>query len=357
MQSASTRGEETGGAAPSECSAAPPAEEPLLNVKGLTTQLHLKAGVLSAVDGVSFSVKRRETLGIVGESGCGKSMTALSIMRLLPRPVGRIASGSIDIAGVGDLTKLSNREMKAVRGNEVSMIFQEPMTSLNPVFRVGFQIEEAIRVHQKLGRAEAREHAIEMLKLVRIPLPAERARNYPHQMSGGMRQRVMIAMALACRPKVMLADEPTTALDVTIQAQILKLMNQLKDEVGTSIVLITHDLGVIAKMVQRVLVMYAGVVVEEADVRSLFAAPLHPYTVGLLNSIPRVGMGEGGQARLKTIQGAVPNLLELPRGCRFSDRCAAVHEQCLRQEPPLAPPDSEPGGGRKVRCWLHVKPK
>jgi peptide/nickel transport system ATP-binding protein len=336
----------------------PEADAPraLLKVTGLTTKLHLKAGVLAAVDDVSFSVQPGQTLGIVGESGCGKSMTALSIMRLLPRPVGRIAAGSIEIAGVGDLTKLSDREMKAVRGNEVSMIFQEPMTSLNPVFRVGFQIEEAIRVHQKVARGEARERAVEMLTRVGIPLPAERAKNYPHQMSGGMRQRVMIAMALACRPKVMLADEPTTALDVTIQAQILKLMNQLKEEVGTSLVLITHDLGVIAKMVQRVLVMYAGVVVEEADVRSLFADPLHPYTKGLLNSIPRVGTDTGRRRKLDTIQGTVPNLLALPRGCRFSDHCSFVHEPCLKQEPPLAPPDAEVAGGRKVRCWLHVKP-
>ena len=326
---------------------------PVLRVEGLKTRLYLKAGILPAVDDVSFSVRPGETLGIVGESGCGKSMTALSIMQLLPRPVGRIVEGSIEIAGIGDLTKLSDGEMRAVRGNHISMIFQEPMTSLNPVFRVGFQIEEAIRVHQKVGRVEARDRAIEMLKLVRIPLPAERSRNYPHQMSGGMRQRVMIAMALACRPKVMLADEPTTALDVTIQAQILKLMNQIKDEVGTSIVLITHDLGVIAKMVQRVLVMYAGVVVEEADVRSLFADPLHPYTKGLLHSIPRVETGAGKKARLDTIQGAVPNLMNLPRGCRFSDRCSEVHERCLEREPPLAPPDDKPSSGRKVRCWLY----
>jgi peptide/nickel transport system ATP-binding protein/oligopeptide transport system ATP-binding protein len=329
---------------------------PVLRVENLKTHLHLKAGILPAVDGISFSLRPGETLGIVGESGCGKSMTALSIMRLLPWPVGRIAEGSIEIAGVGDITNLSSREMKAIRGNEVSMIFQEPMTSLNPVFRVGFQIQEAIRVHQKVGRAEARERAIEMLKLVRIPLPEERSRNYPHQMSGGMRQRVMIAMALACRPKVMLADEPTTALDVTIQAQILKLMNQVKDEVGTSFILITHDLGVIARMVQRVLVMYAGVVVEEADVRSLFAEPLHPYTKGLLNSIPRIDTGAGRKQKLDTIQGTVPNLLKLPKGCRFSDRCPAVHDPCLKAEPPLALPDDRPTTGRKVRCWLYRKP-
>lgn len=332
------------------------AASPILQVEGLRTELHLKTGVFAAVDDVSFSVKPGETLGIVGESGCGKSMTSLSIMRLLPRGVGRLAKGSVTVAGVGDLTKLSERQMRAVRGNQVSMIFQEPMTSLNPVFRVGFQIEEAIRVHQRVGRAEARNRAIEMLRLVGIPLPEERARNYPHQMSGGMRQRVMIAIALSCRPKVMLADEPTTALDVTIQAQILKLMNQLKDEVGTSIVLITHDLGVIAKMVQRVVVMYAGVVVEDSDVRSLFAEPLHPYTRGLLNSIPRIEETGGLRTKLDTITGSVPSLLNLPPGCRFSDRCPFVHEPCLKQEPPLAVPDEKPATERKVRCWLHRKP-
>src|SRR6478736_7144000 len=283
--------------------ASQPASEPVLRVEKLQTRLFLKGGILPAVEDVSFSINPGDTLGIVGESGCGKSMTALSIMRLLPRPVGRITGGSINIGGVGDITKLSDRQMKTIRGNDVSMIFQEPMTSLNPVFRVGFQIREAIRVHQKVSRAEARNRAIEMLRLVRIPLPEERYRNFPHQMSGGMRQRVMIAMALACRPKVMLADEPTTALDVTIQAQILKLMNQVKEEVGTSIVLITHDLGVIAKMVQRVMVMYAGVVVEEADVHSLFAKPLHPYTQGLLHSIPRVEGGDNQKKRLNTIKG------------------------------------------------------
>ncbi|MCG6121703.1 MAG: ABC transporter ATP-binding protein [Microvirga sp.] len=336
--------------------ASPGDASPVLEVEGLRTELRLKGGTLAAVDDVSFSVRPGETLGIVGESGCGKSMTALSIMRLLPRGLGHIARGSVKVAGVGDLATLSEREMKSVRGNQVSMIFQEPMTSLNPVFRVGFQIEEAIRVHQKVGRAEARDRAIEMLRLVGIPLPEERIRNYPHQMSGGMRQRVMIAIALACRPKVMLADEPTTALDVTIQAQILKLMNQLKDEVGTSIVLITHDLGVIARMVQRVVVMYAGVVVEDSDVRSLFADPLHPYTRGLLNSIPRIERGDAPRTKLDTIRGAVPNLLRLPPGCRFSDRCPSVHEPCLKQEPPLAAPDDKPASGRKVRCWLHRKP-
>jgi len=328
---------------------------PVLKVEGLKTRLFLKQGELPAVEDVSFSVMPGETLGIVGESGCGKSMTALSIMRLLPRPIGRITAGSVTIEGVGDVTKLPEKRMRRVRGNDVSMIFQEPMTSLNPVFRVGYQISESIRVHHKVSRAEARDRAIDMLEQVRIPLPAERYTNFPHQLSGGMRQRVMIAMALACRPKVMLADEPTTALDVTIQAQILKLMNELKREIGTSIVLITHDLGVIAKMAQRVLVMYAGVVVEEADVFSLFAKPLHPYTQGLMRSIPHGGSVER-KGPLQTIKGTVPNLRELPRGCRFADRCPAVHEPCHTFEPPLAAPQDAQQANRKVRCWLHTRP-
>ncbi len=332
----------------------PPADgEVVLRVAGLRTELRVEHGILRAVDDVSFSLRRGDTLGIVGESGCGKSMTALSIMGLLPRPIGRIAAGSVELSGVGDLAGFSNRRMMKVRGNQVSMIFQEPMTSLNPVFSVGFQISEAIRTHQNVNKEEARKRSVDMLELVGIPLPEMRFDNYPHQLSGGMRQRVMIAMALACRPQIMLADEPTTALDVTIQAQILKLMNRLKDEVGTSILLITHDLGVIAKMAQRVLVMYAGVVVEEADVRDLFAKPLHPYTTGLLKSIPKVDRTVGRKTRLHTIEGTVPNLLALPRGCRFSDRCPEVHDRCRQAEPPLAPPDGGGPGGRQVRCWLH----
>ncbi|MDA0814175.1 MAG: ABC transporter ATP-binding protein, partial [Verrucomicrobia bacterium] len=255
--------------------------EEVIRVNNLRVELRVEQGVLAAVDDVSFGLRKGETLGIVGESGCGKSMTALAIMGLLPRPIGRIAQGSIVLEGVGDLAHIRERETKRVRGNHISMIFQEPMTSLNPVFTVGFQISEAIRIHQSLGRAEIKAHAIRMLDTVGIPLPEMRYKSFPHQLSGGMRQRVMIAMALACRPQVMLADEPTTALDVTIQAQILKLMNRLKEDIGTSIIFITHDLGVIAKMAQRVLVMYAGVVVEEATVGELFERPLHPYTVGL----------------------------------------------------------------------------
>ncbi|WP_227287957.1 MULTISPECIES: ABC transporter ATP-binding protein [Paracoccaceae] len=306
---------------------------------------------------MSFDLRAGETLGIVGESGCGKSMTALSIMGLLPRPIGKIVTGSIMLEDVGDLAQLPEARMKAVRGDDVSMIFQEPMTSLNPVFTVGFQICEAIQTHRPVGRTAARAKAVEMLDLVGIPLPELRFDSYPHQLSGGMRQRVMIAMALACEPKIMLADEPTTALDVTIQAQILNLMNRLKRETGTSILLITHDLGVIAKMAQRVLVMYAGVVVEEAPVRSLFGQPLHPYTVGLLKSMPSANRRSGPRQRLHTIQGVVPSLNALPRGCRYSDRCPDVHDRCRQAEPPLAAPDDagDTATARKVRCWLHCK--
>jgi oligopeptide/dipeptide ABC transporter ATP-binding protein len=283
-------------------------------------------------------------------------MTALSIMGLLPRPIGRIADGLIELDNTGDLAGKSEHEMKKVRGNDISMIFQEPMTSLNPVFTVGFQISEAIRAHQHLNRQEIKKRAIEMLEKVGIPLPELRFNSYPHQLSGGMRQRVMIAMALACQPKIMLADEPTTALDVTIQAQILKLMNRLKKEVGTSIIFITHDLGVIAKMAQRVLVMYAGVVVEEAEVRELFAKPLHPYTAGLLKSIPRTDPDAVQQDRLHTIKGTVPNLMSLKNGCRFADRCPEVHAPCRKWEPPLSPPNDDQTSKRRVRCWLHKRP-
>ncbi|RVT86528.1 ABC transporter ATP-binding protein [Rhodobacteraceae bacterium CCMM004] len=331
--------------------------KPLLQVRDLRTELRVEGGPIMAVDGVSFTLTAGETLGIVGESGCGKSMTALSIMGLLPRPIGRIASGSVELEGVGDIVKLPERRMMSVRGDDISMVFQEPMTSLNPVFTVGFQLTEAIRAHRSVSNQEARRKAIDMLNLVGIPLPDVRIDNYPHQLSGGMRQRVMIAMALACEPKIMLADEPTTALDVTIQAQILNLMNRLKRETGTSILLITHDLGVIAKMAQRVLVMYAGVVVEEAGVNDLFAGPLHPYTVGLMRSIPRVDRSVARRRKLHTIKGVVPSLGNLPKGCRFSDRCPDVHDRCREAEPPLAAPDDlAPGApARRVRCWLHCQ--
>jgi oligopeptide/dipeptide ABC transporter ATP-binding protein len=274
-------------------------------------------------------------------------------MRLLPERTGRIAGGRVLLKGHGDLATLPEDAMLRIRGNAVSMIFQEPMSSLNPVFTVGGQIAEAIRQHQSVGKREAEARAVEMLRLVGLPSPERRARNYPHQLSGGMRQRVMIAMALACRPRLMLADEPTTALDVTVQAQILDLINRLKSEAGTAVVLITHNMGVVAEMAQRVAVMYAGVVVEEAPVESLFRTPLHPYTRGLLGSIPRADRRRQRRERLAAIPGTVPNPRDIGQGCRFADRCAEAHEACRRAEPPLArPPGSPPG--HAVRCWLHL---
>ncbi|MCC7274933.1 MAG: ABC transporter ATP-binding protein [Alphaproteobacteria bacterium] len=325
----------------------------LLSVEGLKAHLFTPAGVVRAVDGVSFSLAERETLCIVGESGCGKSMTALAIMGLLPEPAGRIVEGRIALAGEGDLAGLPEARLRAIRGNVVSMIFQEPMSSLNPVFEIGYQVAEVILQHRRISRREAEQQAVDMLRTVGIPSPERRAHAYPHQLSGGMRQRVMIAIALACRPRLMLADEPTTALDVTIQAQILDLMNRLKEEVGTAIVLITHNMGVVAEMAQRVCVMYAGVVVEEADVEPLFEEPLHPYTRGLLGSIPRPDRRQPRRARLHTIPGSVPNLRADWRGCRFADRCSEVMDVCRRVEPPLAVPEGK-APGHKVRCWLHL---
>ncbi|MCL6522327.1 MAG: ABC transporter ATP-binding protein [Firmicutes bacterium] len=319
--------------------------EPLLEVRDLKTYFRTEDGVARAVDGVSFALGRGETLGIVGESGSGKSVTSLSIMRLIPDPPGRIAGGQILFEG-RDLLGLSEQEMRKIRGNEISMIFQEPMTSLNPVFTVGRQIEESIRLHQKVDARESRVRAIEMLRRVGIPSPEVRVDQYPHQMSGGMRQRVMIAMALACNPKLLIADEPTTALDVTIQAQILELIKQLKREFGTSVLLITHDMGVVADMCDRVIVMYAGKVVEEARVDDLFERPLHPYTEGLLHSIPSM---EGRREKLHVIEGNVPNPLALPRGCAFAPRCPYAVERCRHEEPPL----ETTGDGRKVACWRH----
>ncbi|MBZ6078264.1 ABC transporter ATP-binding protein [Microvirga puerhi] len=333
-------------------------DDPVLQVEDLKAHLHFGAGVVRAVDGISFTIRKGETLCIVGESGCGKSMTALAIMGLLPKPAGRIVGGRAVLQGVGDLARLTTKRMREIRGRAVSMVFQEPMTSLNPVFRVGWQIEEAIRVHEKLSRAEARKRAIAMLDLVGIPSPEERYKAYPHQLSGGMRQRVMIAIALACRPKLMLADEPTTALDVTIQAQILRLLNRLKSETGASLLLITHDLGVVARMATRVCVMYAGVIVEHGDVGDIFATPLHPYTQGLLASIP-ASRGGGERRRLNTIPGIVPSLANLPTGCRFADRCPHAYERCRKEEPPLAEPRDSSNGNeaQKVRCWLYLDPQ
>jgi peptide/nickel transport system ATP-binding protein len=319
----------------------------VLEVKNLKTVFFTNSGLFKAVDDVSFTVKRGETLAIVGESGCGKSVTALSLMRLVPDPPGRIVGGSVTLEGT-DLLTLDEAEMRAVRGNRISMIFQEPMTSLNPVMRIGDQIVEAVRLHRNMSSKEARDIAIEMLRLVRIPEPARRAREYPHQLSGGMRQRAMIAMALACRPALLIADEPTTALDVTIQAQILALILDLQKELGTGLVLITHDLGVVAQTAQRVIVMYAGRKVEEASVEALFAAPKHPYTRGLMASIPTVpASGVAVQARLNEIPGTVPSLVRLPKGCAFAPRCKLAIKRCEAEYPPLI----DWGGGHLAACW------
>jgi peptide/nickel transport system ATP-binding protein len=322
----------------------------LLQVSGLGTWFYTRQGIVKAVDGVDFSVAAGETLAIVGESGCGKSMTALSLMRLIPDPPGRIVSGSIKL-GDRDLLQLSEKEMRGVRGNDISMIFQEPMTSLNPVMTIGKQIGEALILHRDMDKKAAMKRAIEMLDLVKIPAAAQRAREYPHQLSGGMRQRAMIAMALACNPKVLIADEPTTALDVTIQAQILELILELQREFGTAVILITHDLGVVAETARRVIVMYAGRKVEEATVGELFAKPLHPYTQGLLASIPRLDLLRGAEKadtdRLQEIPGIVPPLFALPKGCAFAARCPKVTDICRQERP--AYEQKQPG--HWAACW------
>ena len=303
----------------------------VLDVRGLVTSFHVGGRTINAVDNCSFSVKKGRTLGIVGESGCGKSVTSLSIMRLIPSPPGKIASGQILFEGI-DLLALKEDEMRKIRGNRVSMIFQEPMTSLNPVFTIGNQIGEVFRLHKGASKKQARELSIDMLRQVKIPSPESRVDEYPHQLSGGMRQRIMIAMALACKPSLLIADEPTTALDVTIQAQILALMNDLRRETGMSTLLITHDLGVVAETCDDVVVMYAGRVVERATAKELFANPKHPYTRGLMDSIPKLGQH---QHRLKTIPGLVPSLGNLPKGCRFQDRCPLASEECRQVDPQL----------------------
>ena len=314
----------------------------LLEVRDLRTQFRTDDGIARAVDGVSFSLDRGRTLGIVGESGCGKSVTSLSIMRLIPDPPGEIVSGEIRFDG-RDLLGLPEREMRKVRGNEISMIFQEPMTSLNPVFTCGSQIEEAIVLHQGVSTGEARNRAIEMLRLVGIPSPEQRVDEYPHQLSGGMRQRVMIAMALSCNPSLLIADEPTTALDVTIQAQILELLNRLQEELEMAVILITHDLGVIAGVADDVAVMYAGQIVEFGDVESIFENPRHPYTKGLLRSIPQMGRRVD---RLHTIAGTVPSATRFPSHCRFADRCIEVEDACLEGVQALTMDEK----GLSVRC-------
>jgi peptide/nickel transport system ATP-binding protein len=323
---------------------------PILDVRDLHTHFFTRDGVVYAVDGVSFQVAPGETLGIVGESGCGKSVTALSVLRLIPPRSGRIVQGEVLFQGK-DLSKLSEAEMRDIRGNEISMIFQEPMTSLNPVMTVGDQIAEAISIHQHLGRRAALARAGEVLALVRIPDATRALKSYPHQLSGGMRQRVMIAMALSCNPKLLIADEPTTALDVTIQAQILKLMIDLKKRVGAAVIMITHDLGVVAETVERVVVMYAGRKVEEAPVKALFRTPRHPYTIGLMQSIPRgkrgkINTGEA-RTRLQEIPGIVPSLRERIIGCAFAPRCRFATARCSQEAPPLA----DKGGGHIVACW------
>jgi len=318
----------------------------LLEVKDLKTYFLTEAGTARAVDSVSFSVSAGQVIGIVGESGCGKSVTAHSIMRLIPPP-GIIAGGQVLFDG-RDLLGLPEREMESIRGNEISMIFQEPMTSLNPVFRIGDQIAEVLLQHKKITKSEAAEQTLRLLRQVGIPSPEVRVREYPHKMSGGMRQRVMIAMAIACNPRLIIADEPTTALDVTIQAQILSLLDSLREAHGMAILLITHDLAVIAEMAEEVLVMYTGRVVEHAKVKELFREPLHPYTQGLMRSIPGQGGGKE-KGRLEAISGVVPSLLALPAGCKFNTRCPYVFDRCFQLEPPLA----APSGGHPVRCWLY----
>ena len=329
-------------------SAAPTTGETILDVAGLKTYFYTRAGIVRAVEDLSFTLKRGETLAIVGESGCGKSMTALSLMRLIPEPPGRIAAGSVVLEG-RDLLKLDEESMRQVRGNEISMIFQEPMPSLNPVLTVGNQIGETLRLHQRLPEAQIKARTIEMLRLVGIPEPEQRAREYPHQLSGGMRQRVMIAIALACNPKVLIADEPTTALDVTIQAQIINLMIDLQRELGTALILITHDLGVVAETAQRVIVMYAGRKVEQASVEAIFDRPMHPYTRGLLDSVPHLTSISGDEApeHLNEIPGMVPALSNLPQGCAFAPRCKFADDQCTAQYPPF----ERKGDGHWAACW------
>ena len=319
-----------------------------LKVEGLKTYFDTARGVARAVDGIDFEILGGETLGVVGESGCGKSVTALSIMRLFPSPPGRIAGGRIWFKG-RELTALTGKEMRAIRGCEIGMIFQEPMTSLNPVYSVGDQIVEAIRLHQDLSRSATRERAVAMLAEVGIASPERRFHEYPHQMSGGMRQRVMIAMALSCKPSLLIADEPTTALDVTIQAQILELMDELKRKFGTAIMFITHDLGVIAETARRVMVMYAGRIVEQAPVADIFENPCHPYTLGLLGSIPS-DQAIREKSRLTEIKGMVPALTSMPSGCPFHPRCPRKMAVCVEKTPGLFAPAS----GRQVACWLYA---
>ncbi len=319
----------------------------ILEVKDLRTYFYTRDGVVRSVDGVSFSISEGETLAIVGESGCGKSVTSLSLLRLIPSPPGKIVSGSILFHGK-DLLELSDDEMRDIRGDKISMIFQEPMTSLNPVLTIGRQISEVLELHRHCTKDEARTRILELLKLVNISEPERRIDEYPHQLSGGMRQRIMIAMALACDPEILIADEPTTALDVTIQAQILNLMRELRDRTRAAIILITHDLGVVAEMAQRVVVMYAGRKVEEASVFDLFAKPMHPYTLGLLNSMPR--LDDASSKRLVEIPGMVPSMRTEMIGCAFAPRCSMASERCTQESPVL----KDHGNGHWVACWNPI---
>ncbi|WP_419695149.1 ABC transporter ATP-binding protein [Mesorhizobium muleiense] len=324
------------------------ATEPLLDIRGLKVHFKTDDGWVRAVDGIDLCVNRGEALGVVGESGCGKSVTALTVLKLIHMPPGKIVEGQMLWQG-RDLVPLDLNGMRKIRSKEIGIIFQEPMTSLNPVYTVGEQIAEVVRQHERVGRKEAMQKAAEMLDLVGIPTPERRVHDYPHQFSGGMRQRVMIAMALACDPQLLIADEPTTALDVTIQAQIMDLLDEMKDRLGMAVMLITHDMGVIAEAVQRVVVMYAGSVVEEAAVGDLFARPLHPYTQGLIRSIPRIDHALERQARLETIGGSVPNLLNPPPGCRFAPRCKFAKPECSEAIPALRAVEA----GHKVACILY----
>ncbi|MGC8880064.1 MAG: ABC transporter ATP-binding protein [Anaerolineae bacterium] len=319
----------------------------LLEVKDLRTHFFTQDGVVHAVNGISYYLNEGETLGIVGESGCGKSVGVLSLMRLIPMPPGKIVSGQVLFQG-RDLMRISDEEMRSVRGNKIAMIFQDPMTSLNPVLTIGRQVSEALELHMGMSKREARRRTIELLEMVGIPMAAARVDDYPHQFSGGMRQRVMIAMALSCNPQLLIADEPTTALDVTIQAQIVDLVKKLRDEIGMAIIWITHDLGVVAGLANRVAVMYAGYIVEEAPVKDLYKDPRHPYTIGLLGSLPR--LDEARRRRLTSIEGLPPDLIELPKGCPFYDRCSYHIDHCLAENPQLEPV----APNHKAACWVDV---
>jgi peptide/nickel transport system ATP-binding protein/oligopeptide transport system ATP-binding protein len=324
-------------------------DTPLLQVEDLHTVFYTDAGVVRAVNGVEFAMDQKQILGLVGESGCGKTVTGLSILGLIPQPPGRIEKGHIVFEGT-DLLTLSDTDMRRIRGNRIAMIFQEPMTSLNPIFSVGYQIREVLRIHRQVSKHQAKTLTVEMLQKVGLPDPVKRMHEYPHQMSGGMRQRVMIAMALCCSPRLIVADEPTTALDVTIQAQILELIHRLRVDTGTAILLITHDLGVIAEMADTVAVMYTGRIVEYAPCDNLFDNPCHPYTLGLMHSIPKIDQPMTETKYLQAIAGVVPSLLDLPSGCAFQERCNRVMSKCRRDPPFFTISD-----GHRVRCWLHER--